>query len=197
MTQEIERRLDALRRDGDLRGAATEAIESYGPEVLGWLFVTCRSRVEAEEAFLSSSEELWRSMVSFRGDCSVRTWMYLLARRALQHHRARASEKIERNRPLSEASAVADRVRSRTAPWQRTEVKERFAALRDELSEDDRGLLVLRVDKGLSWQEIARVLASDDDDPQRFAARLRKRYQAIKERLRRRAQEEGILDEDA
>src|SRR6185503_7861509 len=100
MAQDIERRLEELRLSGDLRAAATEAIESYGPEVLGWLSVTCRNRVEAEEAFLAASEELWRSLPGFRGECSLRTWMYMLARRALHHQRARAAERGERNRPL-------------------------------------------------------------------------------------------------
>jgi RNA polymerase sigma-70 factor, ECF subfamily len=194
MGTDLQRRLEALRQSGDLRTAATEAIEAYGPEVLGWLFVTSRNRARAEDAFLAACEDLWRSLPAFRGECSLRTWMYMLARRALHDQRERAAEREDRNRPLSEASAIVDRVRSATAPWQRTDVKERFASLRDELSEEDRSLLVLRIDKALAWEEIALVLG-EQGEPKKVSAKLRKRFQGIKEHLRQRAQETGILDE--
>ena len=68
-------------------------------------------------------------------------------------------------------------------------VREIFAAFRDSLPEDDRMLLVLRVDKQMSWNDLARVMHTDESDPfdddalQREAAWLRKRFQLVKERL--------------
>jgi len=50
-------------------------------------------------------------------------------------------------------------------------------------------LLVLRVDKGLAWNDLARVMYAedgpllDDEGLKREAARLRKRFQHVKERL--------------
>jgi RNA polymerase sigma-70 factor (ECF subfamily) len=57
------------------------------------------------------------------------------------------------------------------------------------LSPEDRELLVLRVDRGLAWNDLARVLSEEDgelDGPAitREAARLRKRFQVLKDRLR-------------
>ena len=59
-------------------------------------------------------------------------------------------------------------------------------------------LLILRVDRRLEWVEIARVLAGDDglvDDTslKREAARLRKRFQIVKDRLRDMAKREGLV----
>jgi RNA polymerase sigma-70 factor (ECF subfamily) len=61
-------------------------------------------------------------------------------------------------------------------------------------------LLVLRVDRNLEWNDLARVLAEGDDgtapladaDVTREAARLRKRFQLLKEKLREMAKREGL-----
>jgi RNA polymerase sigma-70 factor, ECF subfamily len=101
---------------------------------------------------------------------------------------------------LKEAADVAERVRSRTLPHLRTDVKDRFAVIRDALEEDDRALLVLRVDRSLSWNDIARVYSPEDaSDPTiaRVAARLPKRFQSVKDEIRARARQAGLWpDED-
>ena len=91
---------------------------------------------------------------------------------------------------------VVASVRSRTAPWLRTEVKDKVALLRASLSEEQRELLVLRVDRDLSWEEIALIL-DETGEPVKATARLRKRFQTIKDELRERARAEGLLDEES
>jgi RNA polymerase sigma-70 factor (ECF subfamily) len=92
------------------------------------------------------------------------------------------------------------RVRTQTLTFLRTQTKKRIAELRDELPEDDRVLLILRVDRGLAWVELARVLLGeridgghDDATVKREAVRLRKRFQLVKERLTQLAEKEGLL----
>jgi len=57
-------------------------------------------------------------------------------------------------------------------------------ALRASLSDEDRDLLVLRVEQGLSWNEVATAFLDDEHpDPEvvkREAARLRQRYRSIR-----------------
>lgn len=189
---EVERGIRDRFDAGDLAGAATLAVEGYGPEVLGWLVVTTNDAPLAEEAFAAASEDLWRGLVAFRWECSIRTWMYTLSRHALVRHRKRAAERVHRRQELASYDAV-ERARSRTAPWLRTEVKDAFARLRASLSEEERELLVLRVDRALAWEEIAQILGEGGGDAQ-ASARLRKRFQSVKERLRKLAQAEGLLD---
>lgn len=179
---------------GNFRAAATEAIERYGPEVLGWLTTSTGDPSEADDAFGAACEDLWRDFAQFRWECSVRAWLYLLARHALIRGRKRAAERPARRLPL-ESVDVADRARSRTAPWLRTTIKDVFARLREELSEEERELLVLRVDRNLAWDEIAMILGSGEPD-KAMSPRLRKRFQSIKDKLRARAQDEGLLGED-
>ena len=77
-------------------------------------------------------------------------------------------------------------------------MKNKWRALRETLDPDDRVLLVLRVDRDLQWNEVARVMLGDeapsDGDLAREAARLRKRFQLLKEDLKRRAKDAGLMD---
>ena len=93
------------------------------------------------------------------------------------------------------------RERSRTRPYLRTDVKDRLSQLRATLTPDEQSLLVLRVDRGLSWEEVGRVLC-DDGEPddasiRRHAVNLRQRFRQLTERLRERARAEGWFDEDS
>ena len=68
----------------------------------------------------------------------------------------------------------------------------RLARLREMLPTEDHALLVLRLDREMAWEEIADVLSASG--PRVTAAALRKRYERVKERLARRARDEGLVD---
>jgi len=196
---ETEARIEGLLRSGDLPAAAAEAIEAYGAEVLGFLVTFLRHDDDASEVFSQACEDLWTGLARFQGRSSLRTWFYTLARHAAARFRRSPHRDRRRHLPLSKISDVAEAVRSRTLPHLRSEVKDRFAAIRDALEEDDRALLVLRVDRQMSWDDIARIHAADDDSDQalaRVSAGLRKRFQLIKEEIRKRAQKAGLLPSD-
>ncbi len=72
---------------------------------------------------------------------------------------------------------------------------DRLAKLRESLKPEEQTLLILRVDKGLSWKEIAQVLADEEAPPDVGA--LRKRFERLKERLLRLAREEGLVEPGA
>src|SRR5262249_53999421 len=132
----------------------------------------------------------------FEGRCSMRTWLYTLARHAAARFRRAAHRRPGRRLGLSQVSEVADRVRTQTLPFLRTEAKSELARIRDALDEEDRALLVLRVDRGLSWKDIALVFDGEEASKatlERTAARLRKRFQAVKTEIRTRAREAGLL----
>jgi RNA polymerase sigma-70 factor (ECF subfamily) len=192
----VEAEIARLRKCGDLRAAATLVIESYGEEVATFLDVMLRDHADSKEVFGQACEDLWKGLPRFEGRCAIKTWFYTLARHAAS--RLRRSSPRWRHAPLSDISEVAERVRSRTRPHLKTEVKRGVAAIRDALDEDDRLLLVLRVDRDMSWTDVARVMAGEDDGDSdeeitRVAARLRKRFQKVKEFIRKRAIAEGLV----
>jgi RNA polymerase sigma-70 factor, ECF subfamily len=188
---------------GDVDGATTAALRRYGPELLGFLVGVHGDYDAAREAFALFSEKLWRSMARFEWKCSLRTWCYRLVRNAAID--ARRGERREAHVGLSSESQVmelAARVRTETLSVLRTANRTALERLREELPEEDRELLVLRVDRELEWREIAIVLAEssnradrveDETALRREAARLRKRFQLVAERLRALARERKLL----
>jgi RNA polymerase sigma-70 factor (ECF subfamily) len=193
---DVEVQIAGMRSAGQLKEATVLAIESYGPGVLSFLEVMLRDHADTADAFAQACEDLWKGLPRFQGRSSMKTWFYTLARHAAS--RLRRSPHARRVAPLSEITDIAERVRTQTRPHLRTEVKVGFAAIRAMLDESDRMLLVLRVDRNMSWNEVARVMANEGDDDSeeelaRGAARLRKRFQSVKESIRERAIASGLI----
>jgi RNA polymerase sigma-70 factor (ECF subfamily) len=195
----VRRRLD----DGDSDGAATAAIRAYGPAIFSLLASLHRSEQEASEVFSLFTEGLWRTLGTFAWQCSLRTWVYAIARKSSLRYRRDARRHGARVTALPEGSEVAllaEQIRTETLPFLRTKARSRIAQLRDALPPDDQMLLVLRVDRGLAWNELATVLRGEDEAPlegdalKREAARLRKRFQLVKDELRELGRAEGLLD---
>jgi RNA polymerase sigma-70 factor (ECF subfamily) len=195
---DVEAVMIQLRAGGRLKEVATLAIESYGPEILSFLEVMLRNNADASDAFAQACEDLWKGLPRFEGRSSMKTWFYTLGRHAAS--RLRRSSHSGQLVAISEITDVADRVRSRTRPHLRTEVKTGFAEIRAMLDDDDRMLLLLRVDRAMSWNDVARVMLEEgqddsDDTVGRTAARMRKRFQSVKETIRERAVATGLIGE--
>ncbi|MFO0762579.1 MAG: sigma-70 family RNA polymerase sigma factor [Byssovorax sp.] len=172
---------------GDLDAAMTAAITGYGDELFGFLVGLSGSADRASDVWSALCERLWIGLPGFRWESSFRVWAYTAARH--EHLRAgrRASSRARREVPLSAAPSVQeaiDQVRSRTASYLRTDVKDAFARVREELEPDDHVVLGLRLDRGMAWSDIARVLGSEPANVARDAAALRKRFERLKQRLR-------------
>jgi RNA polymerase sigma-70 factor (ECF subfamily) len=197
--QALEDELQALLAQKEFEGAATLALRRYGPELLGFLVALRRDHDDAADVFSQLCEDVWRGLPGFASRSSVRTWLYTLARHAF--HRALRSPARRKNVPLDEASAVSrieHEVRVQTLSFLRTASRSRLTELREALPAEDQMLLILRVDKQLGWSELAGLMHDgqplSDDDLKREAARLRKRFQLLKDRLREQARAEGLID---
>jgi RNA polymerase sigma-70 factor, ECF subfamily len=192
---DLESQIRAAWDAGDFACATTVALRGYGPEVLGFLVGVTHDHAKGEEAFSLFAERLWQGMTRFEWKCSVRTWAYLLARNAATD-RGRREARHQRSRVTLSASPVAKvaaRVRTETLSMLRTEKRTEFQRLRDELPEEDRAVLVLRVDRDLAWRDIAVVLGAEEEAIEREAARLRKRFQLTKDRLRALGKARGLV----
>lgn len=194
---DVEADITRLHSDGKLNEVAKLVLESYGPEVLGFLVTLLRDQADAWDAFGQASEDFWKGLPKFAGRSTMKTWFYALARNAA--FRLKRSPHYKRRVAMSELSAevaeIAQRVRTCTGLHLRSEVKAEVAAIRDELNEADRAILVLRVDRDMDWLDVARVMSNDGATPSeltRVAARLRQRFQLLKRTIRERARERGL-----
>jgi RNA polymerase sigma-70 factor (ECF subfamily) len=185
---------------GQMDTAARVALETYGDEIASFLHARLRSSSDAGEVFSMFAEDLWTGLASFEWRCSVRTWFYTLARNAASRYAASPHARAGRQLPLSQSdsvSAVVARLRTATNVYQRTTVKDRFKLLREQLDPEDQTLLILRVDRGLSFRDLAIAMSGDlslDEEARtKEAARLRKAFERIKLLLREMAEREGLL----
>ena len=191
----LERNIRRACEADELQRAMTLAIEGYGPELLGFLHGALRNEEEAREVFAQASEDMWRGLAGFEWRSSFRTWAYRVTRGALSRHLSHPARRRGERLTTGRASGLLAIVRTDTRPHLRTENKDRLARLREALDLDDRMLLILRIDRGLSWDEVVDVLespsAGDVDGRRRAAARLRKSFDRLEARLREQAEREG------
>ena len=177
---------EALAR-GEVDAAASRAVDALGPAMLGYLRAL-HDADDAEDVFQQWAEDLWRGLPAFRGDAPLRAWAYRLAWHASCRFRRERWRNVRTRLPTSAASRLAQSV-ARSTPRQAGD--ERLELLRAELDPEDRTLLLLRLDRELSWDEVAAVLAEEGSPASTEV--LRKRFQRLKERLGRLAREKGLI----
>jgi RNA polymerase sigma-70 factor (ECF subfamily) len=189
---DLEPRILALLDAGDLSGSATEALRGYGPQILGYLTAVMRDEDDAHDVFSQFAEDLWRGLPGFRRESSVRTWAFRLAWHAASRYARDPYRK--RHRPIltTEASKIAEQVRSTMSTYAPGGRADRLLKLRESLEPEEQTLLILRVDKAMAWEEVAEVLRTDGE-PATTAA-LRKRFERLKEKLGRLAREQGLIE---
>ncbi len=184
----VEQQVSAHLDRDEHAAAVTLALRSYGTEILRFLVAATRDAGAAEEAFSHFCLLLWEHLPRFRRECSFRTWSYVMARNALSHLQARHRRQRAEVTLSGEAAEVAARVRSQTREYLRTEAKHRLAGVIARLDEEDRMLLLLRVQRRLSWAEVTRVLVGEQAPTaellSRRSAALRKRFERLKQIVR-------------
>jgi RNA polymerase sigma-70 factor (ECF subfamily) len=197
LERDIRRHVDAR----DLAGATTVALRGYGPSILRLLVALHGSEAAASDVFSLFTEGVWRGIGAFDWGCSFRTWAFAVARRASLRYRRDEGRRAKRQVPLGDGSALSaieEQIRTETLSFLKTERRNRFAEIRDALPPDDRALLILRVDQGLAWNDLARAMHDDEAELagealKREAARLRKRFQVLKEKLLEIGRSEGLV----
>ena len=185
---------------GDVVGALTLLLDRHGPQLHGYLVATLGDPPRAAEVYSIVAEDLWRGLPGFEWRCSVRAWAYRLARNARSRYQIAEGRRVARERVVAQPHWLRELVagtRSETPFHLRSEVKHGLRVLRARLAEADQTMLMLHVDRGLSWPELVVVLGEQKpgEDLHTASARLRKRFQAVKARLRALAEEEGLVPE--
>ena len=189
---EVEARcLEALDR-GDHAGAATVVVRQYGPQLLGYLCSVLRSEADAGEVFSMFSEDLWRGLPGFRRECPLRVWCYRLAWHAAARFLRDPYRGRGRRLETNELSRLVEDVRSSVFLGRDQARQATLDRLRASLTPGERTLLVLRLDRGLAWSEVALVLGEELGQPVDEPT-LRKRFERLKDKLAAQARDEGLL----
>jgi len=193
--QHVDEELRRLCEASEYKPAVALALEAYGLELRKLMMAILRQPDWVDDAYGAFSESLLKSLPAFRWESSFRTWAYRVAR----HTCAQYLRSLHGREKWASDGALADQPhheRSMTQPWLRTDIKHRFRALQDKLTPHERMILTLRIEDGLSWNEVARAMAGHDlapEDLRQRVAVLRQQFQRLKEHLRELAIEESLI----
>jgi RNA polymerase sigma-70 factor (ECF subfamily) len=175
-----ERKLLLAARSGDRKALGELLLHASAP-AWRWSMGFCRDTDDAADLVQDVLHTLLRSLASFRGDASLSTWTYVVARRACTRRRRRE----QRQRPL-DAPAYAhlrDRADGAPGPARRLERSELAARLEQAigaLPDAQREVLVLRDVEGLSANEVGAALGLG---VRAVKSRLHRARLALRERL--------------
>jgi RNA polymerase sigma-70 factor (ECF subfamily) len=189
----LEQEIRAHLQERAYENAAAKAIRGYGPEILGYLTSILKDGDDADDAFSRFAEDLWASMEKFRAECSTRAWCYRLALHAASQLLREPYRKRRERMYTSEAAKIAESVRSAPPVYLASQARDWMEKARASLTPIEHTLIILRFDRGLSWREVCEVIAAEGEELDEPA--LRKRYQRLKEKLRKLAADDGILDD--
>ena len=151
--------LDLVARwmSGDER-AATLIVERHAPALARYA-ATLGAREDIEELVQDTFVRAFGAIDSFRGESSLRTWLFTIERRLLLD-RGRAARRrgvaveIQEEDVVTSGSALDGMVASET--------EERIRGAVGKLSPTQREVFTLRVMEGLSYREIAEVAGTTE-----------------------------------
>ena len=187
----LDDRVATLCARGD-HGAATAAIvRELGPGLCGYLIAVLRDEDAAQDVLADVAVHVLTALPRFRGDSTVKTWTYRIAWRTAMRHRRGPQHRRAIELRSSLAEQLVAEVRQSTAAYRRAATLQWLERIRAELTPADQSLLTLRLDRDMSWSEIAQVMGVGDTVV--VVAGLRKRYERIKDRLRKAAERDGVL----
>jgi RNA polymerase sigma-70 factor, ECF subfamily len=140
----------------------TEAFETLVRRYEPLVFRTCRqylgNREEAEEASQEIFLRVFRALPRFERRASFRTWLFRVVHNLCTTQRARIAERTRREAAYAREIQGEERA-SFSAGRGTGTVGRRISQALEQVSEDDRQILILRYVSELSLEEMAETLA--------------------------------------
>ncbi len=182
MTETAEHDLVKAAKQGD-RAALDTLIERHQDRVFGFGMKMCGGDPEdAKEVLQETLLAMSRTLRDFRGDSSVSTWLYTIARSFCIKKRRRtkgAPAEHEVLDPAAEAR-LEGAARGPEQALHDRQIREALAAALEELDPESREVLVLRDLEGLTAPEVAAVTGASVEA---IKSRLHRARVAVRGRL--------------
>ena len=155
--EDTDRELIERWKAGDSR-AATLLVGRHA-DALARFAVSSGERSEIEELVQDTFVRAFASMDSFRGESSLRTWLFTIERR-LMLDRRRSEQRQRAMVPVEPGDAVTEYDALDALVAAEAESKVRRAV--DALSPMQREVFTLRVEQGMSYRDIAEIVGSTE-----------------------------------
>lgn len=144
-------------RSGDER-AATEIVERHSP-ALARFAASIGARTDIEELVQDTFVRAFGSLEGFRGESTLRTWLFTIMRRlVLDQRRAQARRPVSVPVEDDDARTEFDALDGMVANEMEQRVRDAVAGL----TPTQREVFTLRVTEGLSYKEIAEVAGTTE-----------------------------------
>jgi RNA polymerase sigma-70 factor (ECF subfamily) len=144
-------------KQGDER-AASELVNRHAT-ALARFAASVGERDEIEELVQDTFVRAFASLDTFRGESSLRTWLFTIQRR-LMVDRRRAQRRFKHQMPIGEEDAATEYDALDGVLADETEGRVREAVTR--LSPMQREVFTLRVSEGMSYRDIAEIVGSTE-----------------------------------
>jgi RNA polymerase sigma-70 factor, ECF subfamily len=172
--------LVAAAQAGD-RAAIEALLERYQERVFGFGLRMCGDSEDAKDVLQDTLLAAARTVGKFRGDSSVSTWLYAIARSFCIKKRRRSKFAPAEERSLDrDMIAVPSSMPGPDEQAARGEVKRGLANALEALDPSSREILILRDIEGLTAREVAEVTGASVDA---IKSRLHRARAAVRERL--------------
>jgi RNA polymerase sigma-70 factor (ECF subfamily) len=168
--------VQSLLAQGQPEAAINDIVRTLGPELRGYLRGTLGDDSEGDDVFQDISLALCERLPTFRFESSLRTFCYAIA-----HHRVvNRLKRYSRRHVVRMTSEQKDGLPtpSMTSLLEHQRQTNLVAAAAEQLTPAEREVLILRAERGLSFADIAAILADTNE------AGARQRYHRAKDRLR-------------
>ncbi|MFL5523935.1 MAG: RNA polymerase sigma factor [Gemmatimonadaceae bacterium] len=158
-TRQDETDMELINRwkSGDSR-AATQLVGRHS-QALARFAASAGERDGIDELVQDTFIRAFNSLDSFRGESSLRTWLFTIERR-LMLDRRRAERRSRETVPVQDSDQVSEY--GALDGLIAEEAQERVRKSLDALSPTQREVFTLRVQQGLSYKEIAEVVGSTE-----------------------------------
>ena len=169
--------IEPMIRSGDHREAAAECARRHGPALGRLCMAMLGSQAEAEEARQDTLLAAQDAMGGWRGEGTVKAWLFGIARHVCARRLERRTTRERRLRLVA-----GDEPRGGAQPDALLEARQGAAAIRAglaELAPSERDALLLRYQAELSYFEIGQALGIDEATARKRASRALLRLREI------------------
>ena len=152
-----EHRLVRSAQQGD-RPAFARLAESYYERLYRWLYRLCHDRHAAEDLTQETLLKAFAGLDKFRAGSNFRAWLFRIAHNNFINQRRAAARQRE-----SLPESLADHGEGPAEQTVQNEERSLLAQAVTKLPEEFRAAFLLRVEEGLSFRQIASILALTEE----------------------------------
>lgn len=149
----------------------SELYETYKKNIYSYLLKNTGHPQIAEELTHDTFIKAFKSLKKFRGESTLKTWLFTIARNTYRSYYKKNSTRYEINNDL-----IDEQWADKNDDYKRLEQQVSISAILSKLSEKDRMFILLRNQQGMSYREIGDITGDTEGAVKIGIYRARQRF---------------------